>query len=362
MKLKPILKQSTVSTNLLIIIIVLTSIITDRYIEKSFLSIPLILSLLLCGTTIKSFIPKLNKLKAKQIIRQEGPEAHQKKSGTPTMGGLIIVPIGIIIGNIFTIQDVLYEKIIAISLITLAFMFIGTLDDWKSISQKTNSGLSPKMKIILQSLASLIFFIWTIMKEWINPIINLPFGIEFNSGFLILPITLFVFIAESNSTNLTDGLDGLASGCGALVFTGLSLEIILQGNNENYMISTFCASMAGAWLGFLIFNKNPAKVFMGDTGSLAMGACLAAAALLSNNLWSLLIMGGIFLIESLSVILQVSFFKITKKRYGFGKRIFLMTPLHHHYEIAGMHENIIVNNFWIATSYLIALSLVINTI
>ena len=361
MKLKPLLKQSTISTVLLIVVILLTSIITDNYIAKSFLSIPLILSLLLCGITIKWFIPRLNKLKAKQIIRKEGPERHQKKSGTPTMGGLIIVPIGILIGNIFTFQDELYGKIIAISLITFAFMVIGTIDDIKSISQKTNYGLSPRMKVILQSLVSLIFFIGTIMKEWINPIIHLPFGIEFNSGFLILPITLFVLIAESNSTNLTDGLDGLASGCGALVFTGLALEILLQGNYENYMISTFCASIAGGWLGFLIFNKNPAKVFMGDTGSLAMGACLAATALLSNNLWSLLIMGGIFLIESLSVILQVSFFKITKKRSGFGKRIFLMTPLHHHYEISGMHENIIVNNFWVTTACLIAITLVINT-
>tara|TARA_Y100001968_G_scaffold4460_1_gene3952 strand:- start:94 stop:1182 length:1089 start_codon:yes stop_codon:yes gene_type:complete len=359
-ELKSCFRNSTISTISLIVIILLISIISDKYLAKSFLFAPLFISLIISAITIKWFIPILNNLKAKQIIREEGPKAHQKKSGTPTMGGLIIIPITIITSNLFTIQNEFYGKIIAISFITLAFMLIGTLDDWISISQKTNSGLSPRIKLILQGISSMIFFIWTNMKGWIDPIINLPFGIEFNTGILILPITLFVFLAESNATNLTDGLDGLASGCGALVFSGLALEILLRGNNENYIMSSFCASMAGGWLGFLLYNKNPAKVFMGDTGSLSMGAGLAGVALLSNNLWSLLIMGGIFLIESLSVIIQVIFFKATKKKNGLGRRIFLMTPLHHHYEISGIDENIIVNNFWITTASLVGITLVFN--
>ena len=173
---------------------------------------------------------------------------------------------------------------------------------------------------------------------------------------MIWPLALFVLIAESNSTNLTDGLDGLAAGCGALIFTGLAIHLTLDKSDIALTLSKFCIAMSGSLIGFLLLNRNPAKIFMGDSGSLAIGGSLAAIALISNKLWPLLIMGGIFLIESLSVIIQVSIFKLTKKFKGKGYRVFLMTPIHHHLELQGVKEHIIVRNFWIITLILLILS------
>jgi phospho-N-acetylmuramoyl-pentapeptide-transferase len=188
----------------------------------------------------------------------------------------------------------------------------------------------------------------------------LPLGWVLPLGLLIWPLGLFVFLAESNATNLTDGLDGLAAGCGAVVFTGLGLQLMLRGHDGDPALAGFCAAMAGAWLGFLVQNRHPAKVFMGDTGSLAMGDCLAAVALLSNSLWPLLVMGGVFLAESLSVILQVWVFKATKGPDGQGKRIFRMAPLHHHFELGGLSEQGVVLSFWGASLLLVMLGLALQ--
>ncbi len=361
MKLKSYLKQGSISTGILISIIILINIIIDRQSSSKFLlSLPLISSIIICSFCTHIFIPKLNLLKVKQIIRLEGPKAHYKKAGTATMGGLVIVPIALLIGNLLSIYNSYNWKILAISLITLGFMFIGALDDWRSLSEKTNNGLSPNAKIFLQASASTIFLIYTYSNNWLDSKINLPMGFQLYVGIFIIPISIFVFLAESNSTNLTDGLDGLASGCGALVFSGMAIELMLRGDNESYLMSVLCNAMAGSWLGFLIHNKNPARIFMGDTGSLAMGGALTSIALMTNSLWSLFIMGGIFVLESLSVIFQVSIFKLTKKYQGTGKRLFLMTPLHHHYEIAGVNENIIVVSFWIISGCFVGVGLLLS--
>ena len=360
MILNSFFKKRFSSTSFLISTILLTCLLTDCFINNSFLFIPLLLTIIFTSLATKWLIPKLNNLKIRQIIRQEGPEVHYKKAGTATMGGLIVIPIALLSGNLLNPFSKYNEQIIAISLITLAFMAIGALDDWLSLTKKTNSGLSPKKKLILQGFASMIFVTWGILQGWINEIINLPLGVQINTGILILPLMIFVFLAESNSTNLADGLDGLASGCGALVFSGLALELSFRGSNENLMLASFCIGMAGSWLGFLTQNKNPAKIFMGDTGSLAMGGALTGIAIISNTLWALFIMGGVFVLESLSVIIQVLVFKITKKYKGAGKRIFLMAPLHHHYEMAGINENIIVSWFWITTGILVVFSLLLS--
>jgi phospho-N-acetylmuramoyl-pentapeptide-transferase len=176
-------------------------------------------------------------------------------------------------------------------------------------------------------------------------------------GLLIWPLGLFVFLAESNATNLTDGLDGLAAGCGAVVFTGMALQLMARGHGGDPSLAAFCAAMAGCWIGFLSQNRHPARVFMGDTGSLAMGAALSAVALLSDSLWPLLLMGGVFLAESLSVILQVWVFKATKGPDGQGKRILRMAPLHHHFELGGLSEQAVVISFWGASVLLVLLGL-----
>ena len=166
-------------------------------------------------------------------------------------------------------------------------------------------------------------------------------------GLLIWPLGLFVFLAESNATNLTDGLDGLASGCGALVFSGLALQLMLRGNSGDPALAGFCMAMAGAWLGFLIHNRNPARAFMGDTGSLALGGSLGVIAVLIHQPFALVIAGGVFVIEAMSVMIQTVWFKYTRKKYGEGRRVFLMAPLHHHFEKKGWHESQVVARFYI---------------
>ncbi len=354
------LQNGSISTGLLISVIVAAIYLVDNYYTQSNFAFLLIISGITSYFLTKLFIPLLESYKLRQIIRKEGPQSHYKKSGTVTMGGFPVIISALLISNIINFFYIKDTNIYGISLITLGYMLIGVIDDFKSLLTKKNSGLSPKNKIILQLILATIFLIWANTNNLLNPTINLPFNLQLDSGAFIFPIAVFIFIAESNATNLTDGLDGLASGCSSLVFIGLALEQILKGNEIFLGITIFNIIMAGCWLGFLVHNKNPAKVFMGDTGSLAIGGALTAIALLSNSLWSLLIMGGVFFIESISVIIQVSFFKATKKLKGKGERIFLMTPLHHHYEIKGINENLIVMGFWATTIGFISITLLFN--
>ena len=321
------------------------------------LTLPLLISAGISALLCAWGVPQLRRLKLGQVIREEGPQAHQSKAGTPTMGGLLVVPVGVIAGGLVAPAD---QRLLAVAAITLATMAIGAIDDWRSLTKRHNTGLTPRGKLLLQALCAVAFLAWAHWDQQVAAFIALPLGWVLPLGLLIWPLGLFVFLAESNATNLTDGLDGLAAGCGAIVFSGLGLQLMLRGHEGDPAMAGFCAAMAGCWLGFLLFNRHPARVFMGDTGSLARGAALAAVALLSNSLWPLLVMGGVFLAESLSVIAQVWVFKATKDpATGQGKRVLRMAPLHHHFELGGASEQQVVVGFWLISLILVIAGLVL---
>ena len=334
------------------------ALVGDGLIQAPQLSVPLLAAALISAGLCRWGVPRLRQLKLGQVIREEGPQAHLSKAGTPTMGGLLVVPVGVIVGSLVAPAD---PRLPAVAAITLAYMAIGAADDWRSLTKRHNTGLSPRGKLLLQALSAIAFLAWAWWEQQLpSTDIALPLGWALPLGLLIWPLGLFVFLAESNATNLTDGLDGLAAGCGAIVFSGLGLQLMLRGHSGDPALAGFCAAMAGCWLGFLLFNRHPARVFMGDTGSLAMGAALAAVSLLSNSLWPLLLMGGVFLAESLSVITQVWVFKATKDpATGQGRRVLRMAPLHHHFELGGASEQQVVVGFWGVSLLLVGLGLLL---
>jgi phospho-N-acetylmuramoyl-pentapeptide-transferase len=317
------------------------------------LTFPFVISAVVVACLGYWIIPALRRLKAGQVIREDGPQAHLKKAGTPTMGGIFIVPVGVAIALLFTHFT---PNIVAVSALTLSYGAIGWLDDWQILRRKSNKGISPRTKLLLQIGLGALFCLWLI---WSQPIsittLVLPFGLALPLGLLFFPIGWFALVAESNATNLTDGLDGLAAGTGAIAL--LTLAAISASASPELMV--FCACMSGSYLGFLMHNHNPARVFMGDTGSLALGSALAAAALLSQSLFALLIISGIFLAETLSVIAQVSYYKATKDENGIGKRLFKMAPLHHHLELLGWLETQVVGWFYLVGGILALLCLLI---
>ena len=302
-------------------------------------------------------VPLLRRLKAGQIIREDGPQAHLKKQGTPTMGGIFIIPVGILLALIWSGFN---DKVVASSLLTLSFAFIGWLDDWKILRRHSNKGLSPRAKLLLQTLFAGCFCGWlALTQNWQTlATINLPLNFVIPLGLLFFPLALFVFLGSSNATNLTDGLDGLAGGTGAIALFGMALLLFPQ----NKELSIFCMCLSGSYLGFLWHNRYPARVFMGDTGSLALGGALASTAILGNLLWAFLIIGAIFIWESISVIAQVSYYKATKDETGMGKRLFKMAPFHHHLELSGWHELHVVRAFYLTGGFLVAIALLINKI
>ena len=352
--------NGTVSAVALTLVVLGSSLISDKWIPNSQLTLPLLVSTIIAGLVAAIGIPRLKALKMGQIIRTEGPSGHQSKAGTPTMGGLLVVPVGAMLGSLICVGGTASHQLLAVATVTLAFMVIGGFDDWSSLTKKTNKGLTPRGKLLLQGTAGGAFLLVSAWQGWISTSVSLPFHWSLPLGLAIWPLGLFVFLAESNATNLTDGLDGLASGCGALVFTGLALQLMLRGNNGDPALAGFCMAMAGAWLGFLLHNRHPARAFMGDTGSLAMGAALTAVALLSDSLWPLLVMGGVFLAESLSVIVQVWVFKATKGADGQGRRVLRMAPLHHHFELGGTSERTVVPCFWLVTAGCVLLGLLLR--
>lgn len=346
---------------LLALIALAACLAADWSLANASLTLPLLVSAAVSAGVAAWGVPRLRRLKLGQVIRDEGPQAHHSKAGTPTMGGLLVVPVGVLVGGLVAPDD---PRLLAVAAITLAFLAIGAIDDWRSLTRQTNTGLTPRGKLLLQAGAALLFLLWAGFGGWLGGgdagDVGLPFGWILPLGLLIWPLGLFVFLAESNATNLTDGLDGLAAGCGTIVFTGMGLQLMLRGNDGDPALAAFCLAMAGCWLGFLSQNRHPARVFMGDTGSLAMGAALSAVALLSNSLWPLLLMGGVFLAESLSVILQVWVFKATKGPDGQGRRLFRMAPLHHHFELSGLSEQQVVLSFWGVSLILVVLGLLLR--
>ncbi len=347
-------------TLVLFILILSTCVFSDFYFKNSNLIIPFTTSTLISLIITFIGIPQLQRFKIKQIIREEGPKKHLLKQGTPTMGGIFFIPIGIIVSNILYFNKEDYKIILILSLVIIFFMLIGFIDDYLSLKKQFNTGLKSNQKIILQSFISLIFIIICASNNLLYQNIQIA-NMNIYIGNLIYPLGIFVLLAESNSTNLTDGLDGLLSGCSILIFTGLAITILLENSSNNLILAPFCIAMAGACMGFLILNKYPAKLFMGDSGSLAIGASLGGIALISNNLWSLLIMGGVLAAESISVIIQVSIYKISKQIKGKGHKFFLMTPLHHHFELRGNNETLIVSNFWLVTLLLVIINLYLSS-
>ena len=301
-------------------------------------------------------VPLLRNLKAGQVIREDGPQAHLKKAGTPTMGGVFIVPVVVTIALIWSRFS---PEVLAVSALTLSYALIGWLDDWQILSRKSNKGISPRMKLLLQSAFGGLFCLWL---AWTQPdtltTIALPFGFMLPLGVLFWLVAGFVLVGESNATNLTDGLDGLAAGTGSIALLGFGA--LAAPTSPGLMI--FAACMSGGYLGFLVHNRNPARVFMGDTGSLALGGALGAVALLSNTLWALLFLGGVFLVETLSVIAQVSYYKATKGPDGVGKRLLRMAPLHHHLELSGWAETQVVGTFYSITGILACLCVVLSMV
>jgi phospho-N-acetylmuramoyl-pentapeptide-transferase len=327
----------------------LTSLIFDWQTNHIFttqsLTLPLWISALITAGLGHIVIPILQRLKAGQFIREDGPQTHLKKAGTPTMGGIFIVPTGVILSMLLSGFN---PNVIAVALLTFAYGFIGWLDDWLILRYKSNKGISPKMKLGLQVGFGLLFCLWLFFTKPNITNLALPLGIVIPLGALFWLLAIFVLLAESNATNLTDGVDGLAGGTGAIALLGLGM-IVAPKNPE---LMTCCACISGSYFGFLVHNRNPAKVFMGDTGSLALGGALGGVGLLTNNLFPLLIISGIFLIESLSVIAQVSYYKATKGPDGKGKRLFKMAPFHHHLELSGWKETQVVGTFYIVNAVL----------
>lgn len=319
------------------------------------LTLPLLVCAIVTAGVGYWVVPLLVRLKTGQVIREDGPQAHIKKAGTPTMGGVFFVPVAILVAVVWS---GFAPSAIAVCSITLGYALIGWLDDWQILRRKSNKGISPRMKLALQVGFGALFCAWLAWSQSGNiTTIALPFG-AINLGLLFYALALFVLVAESNATNLTDGVDGLAGGTVAIALLGLG--VLVAPTSPALMI--FCACMSGSCLGFLVHNRNPARVFMGDTGSLALGGALSGVALQTDTLWALFILSGIFFVESLSVIAQVSYYKATKGPDGVGKRLFKMAPFHHHLELSGWSELQVVAVFYTINTILAMVCLVIQSV
>ncbi|MDR1774415.1 MAG: phospho-N-acetylmuramoyl-pentapeptide-transferase [Clostridioides sp.] len=298
-----------------------------------------IISFLIVIILAPIFIPMLHKFKFGQTIRPEGPQSHMVKSGTPTMGGILII-FSILITGLTRVE---ISSDMKLGLICMTgFGIIGFLDDFIKIKMKRNLGLRAYQKIILQvALSFYVAYTQYISSPSATELIIPFFNSTINLGILYIPIMMFLIIGTVNAVNLTDGLDGLASGVTMIVSAFFMVYAIsLVGNKE---VAILAAATVGACLGFLGFNSYPAKVFMGDTGSMALGGVVVAFVILTNSFLLIPIVGGIYFAEALSVIIQVGYFKATRKRF------FKMAPIHHHFEQCGWHETKVVYVFWIVT-------------
>ena len=335
----------------------------------------------------------LSAIKFGQSVRDDGPQSHLQKTGTPTMGGSLILT-GITATTLLW-ADLSNRYVWVALLVTLGLGFIGFYDDLKKIREESSAGISARLKFLLQSLIGfiaslyLVFSIPTennsqaviLLQSWLmDPLMNFPKEISLTVpffkdfylplgafGFVIL--SYFVIVGTSNAVNLTDGLDGLAILPSVLVASGLGIFAYVAGNIlfSKYLflpyipgageLTIFCAAIVGSGLAFLWFNAYPAQVFMGDVGALALGGALGVVAVVVRQEIVLFIMGGVFVIETLSVMLQVTYYKYTKKRFGKGKRILKMAPLHHHFEETGWKETQVVVRFWIITMILVLIGL-----
>ncbi len=299
-----------------------------------------------------------------QIIQTDGPQSHLKKQGTPTMGGIMIL-FSIFVST-FLWGNFTNHYVGILLLTTLLFGAIGFFDDYLSLLKKKNMGFTARAKFLLQLLSGLLIGSLIYNSPDFNALLTVPFfkKVSIDLGMLYIPFACLVIVGTSNAVNLTDGLDGLAIGPFIVASATYMLFAYVAGHSEfaQYLhvrhipaageVSVFCGILAGAGMGFLWFNAHPAQLFMGDTGSIPLGAILGAIAVITKQEIMLLLVGGLFVMEAVSVILQVSYFKITQ-----GKRIFRMAPLHHHFELKGWHESKVIVRFWIISITLAALAL-----
>ncbi len=313
----------------------------------SFIVVPILTSFVLSVILGPLIIPFLKKLKVGQTVREDGPSTHLKKSGTPTMGGILIM-VSVAVTSMLYVKD--YPKIIPILFLTLGFGLIGLLDDYIKVVLRRSMGLKPWQKMLLQMIVTAVFAYYLYHAEGVEMAMRIPFlkGYYLNLGWLNIPFLFVVVIGTVNGTNFTDGLDGLVSSVTIMVSTFFTVAAIGTGAG----IAPITCAVTGALLGFLLFNVHPASVFMGDTGSLALGGFVAACAYMMQMPLFLPVVGFIYVIEVFSVIIQVSYYKVSG-----GKRIFKMAPLHHHFELCGWKETKVVAVFSIITAALCLLAL-----
>jgi len=334
-----------------------------RYI--TFRSIFAVLTALLISLVIGPwFIRKLREMQVGQYIREDGPQSHFSKAGTPTMGGLMIV--FALLGTTALWAELTNPYIWLLALVTLGFAAIGFMDDYLKVIKKHNRGLSGRAKFAGQTLVALVVAVWLYVNPAFNTTITVPFFKQFQPdlGWVFIPFAIFVIVGAANAVNLTDGLDGLAIGPVTIAAAFYMIFSYLAGNAKiaAYLqipyvrgvgeLSVFLGALVGAGIGFLWFNSYPAQVFMGDVGALALGGILGTVALATKQEVLLAIVGGLFVVEAISVILQVGYFKISN-----GHRIFRMAPIHHHFELKGWPEPKVIVRFWIISIILGLLSL-----
>lgn len=327
--------------------------------------LPLILAFAVSAILGPSFINWLHKLKYGQEIREEGPKWHQKKSGTPTMGGIIFIT-GIAVAVIITMiitsamgnMNPNIFKAVVIFLVSLGFGAIGFVDDYIKVVKKRNLGLTALQKFLMQlflaaAYVAVMYFMGMLESDIVIPFIKYSVTIPL---WLYVPFVMFVVVGVVNAVNLTDGLDGLASSITVVTALFFAVYAFFRMETPQTGISIYSMAVVGGLLGFLLYNKYPAKVFMGDTGSLFLGGAIALMAVDMNMHLYLILVGFVYFSETLSVILQTSYFKYTKKKYGEGRRIFKMTPIHHHFEMLGWKETKIVRVFTLVTLCLCLIS------
>ena len=293
-------------------------------------------SLIVTLLVMPKLIPFLHKIKFGQVEREEGLASHKAKGGTPTMGGMVFVLVPILIMLILNSKAFTSMEMLIVIFAYLGYAVIGFIDDFLIVVKKNNDGLKPSVKFLMQSVLAVVFYF--IYQSIAQTSVNIPvLHISIELGFLYFVLIFIMFTAESNAVNLTDGLDGLCAGTSLIAMAPYIIFALMQKESD---LAMFLLAVCGSLIGYLKFNLHPAKIFMGDTGSLAIGGLLAATAMILKEELLLIIIGGVFLMEVLSVVIQVTSYKLTRKR------VFKMAPIHHHFEMCGMKETQVVLMFW----------------
>ncbi|MDO4370033.1 MAG: phospho-N-acetylmuramoyl-pentapeptide-transferase [Clostridia bacterium] len=310
------------------------------------------------------FIPWLKKLKFGQTIYDLGPESHKKKQGTPTMGGIIFAIPALVAALAFSYAEARCGYVLMIAVSALGFGLIGFVDDFIKVKLKRSLGLTPKQKLVPQIILSAGLAVWAYLTPSIRSTLTIPFfNVEWDLGWVYIPVMMFILVGTVNSANLLDGLDGLLAGCSmidfiAMMFICITMAAVGGADRANLMnCAIFAGAMVGALMSFLRFNGYPARVFMGDVGSFFIGGALVGLTMVTRLSLLLPVIALAIFESSLSDIIQVGYFKYTKKKYGAGRRVFKMAPLHHHFELSGMPETRIVTMYYIATAALCLLAM-----